>query len=199
MTTTLPHYTLRIYLGDTVDASTRDKYTSVARKRNKQMTAYHRDRSAMIDAGIDLFVPNNVNINNNTRSNKIDMGVVCSMSYHDSLGLIMPCGFYLYPRSSTGSKTPLRLSNSVGVIDAGYRGNIMACFDNIDPEERGEGGKGGLRLYYSVKANDRVVQICAANLIYPIAVEIVSAVESLEFDVECVNARGVGGFGSTGN
>ena len=43
-----------------------------------------------------------------------------------------PCGYYLYPRSSTGSKTPLRLSNSIGVIDSGYRGNLIACFDNID-------------------------------------------------------------------
>ena len=41
-------------------------------------------------------------------------------------------GYYLYSRSSTGSKTPLRLSNSVGIIDSGYRGNIKACFDNIN-------------------------------------------------------------------
>jgi len=190
----LPYYTLRIYLSDVISSSTRDKYMSLAKKRSKQIAAYNRDRSAMIDAGIDLFVPDNVTINNNTRSNKIDMGVVCSMTYHDSLGLNMPCGFYLYPRSSTGSKTPLRLSNSVGVIDAGYRGNIIACVDNIDPKPLDlDTGS------YNVKAGDRLVQICAANLIYPIAVEIVSAVESLDNDIKCVNARGIGGFGSTGS
>jgi dUTP pyrophosphatase len=186
---TMPYYTLRICLGENVNASTRDKYASDTRKRNKQLVSYHRDRTAMIDAGIDLYVPRNVVIHNNTRSNKIDMGIVCSMTYHDSLGLNIPCGFYLYPRSSTGSKTPLRLANSVGVIDAGYRGNIIACFDNIDPT--GDS--------YQAKANDRLVQICASNLIYPIAVEIVSAIESLDNDIKCVNARGSGGFGSTGN
>ena len=41
--------------------------------------------------------------------------------------------YYLYPRSSI-SKTPLRLCNSVGIIDAGYRGNIMAFVDNIDED-----------------------------------------------------------------
>ena len=35
------------------------------------------------------------------------------------------CSYYLYPRSSI-SKTPLRMSNSTGIIDAGYRGEIIA-------------------------------------------------------------------------
>jgi len=191
MTTPLPYYTLRIYLGNNISSSTRDKYLSLARKRNKQIASYQNDRPwcVMIDAGIDLFVPNSISISNNTISNKLDMGVACSMQYHDSRGLVMPCGFYLYPRSSTGSKTPLRLSNSVGVIDAGYRGNIIACFDNIDPSGN----------CYQVNAGDRLVQICASNLIYPISVEIVSALENLELDRNCINARGTGGFGSTGN
>ena len=30
-----------------------------------------------------------------------------------------------------GLRTPLRLANSVGIIDAGYRGNICAVVDNI--------------------------------------------------------------------
>ena len=33
--------------------------------------------------------------------------------------------YYLYPRSSL-SKTSFQLANSVGIIDAGYRGNLMA-------------------------------------------------------------------------
>ena len=37
--------------------------------------------------------------------------------------------YYLYPRSSVSTKTPLRLANSVGIIDSGYRGNIKAVFD----------------------------------------------------------------------
>ena len=46
-----------------------------------------------------------------------------------------PTAYYLYPRSSMGSKTPLRLSNSVGIIDAGYRGNIIGVVDNISDRE----------------------------------------------------------------
>ena len=41
----------------------------------------------------------------------------------------------MYPRSSI-IKTNLSLSNSVGVIDSGYRGNIVACFKYImQPED----------------------------------------------------------------
>ena len=42
--------------------------------------------------------------------------------------------YFLMPRSSI-SKTPLRLCNSVGLIDAGYRGEIMAAVDNIKQED----------------------------------------------------------------
>ena len=38
------------------------------------------------------------------------------------------------PRSSI-SKTPLRLANSIGLIDGGYRGEIMAPCDNIKNSE----------------------------------------------------------------
>ena len=88
---------------------------------------------------------------------------------------------YLYPRSSTGSKTPLRLSNSVGIIDAGYRGNITALFDNWSNED------------FTIKKADRVVQICAPNMTYPIYPIMVSSVEELG-----LTKRGSGGFGSTG-
>jgi len=186
----LPYYTLRIYLSEQICDSTHDKYMNLAKKRNKQMSLYHDECSTLIDAGIDLFVPKTVNIINNTISNKLDMGIVCSMTYHDSLGNNIPCGFYLYPRSSTGSKTPLRLSNSVGIIDAGYRGNIIACFDNIES---------GVDDCYQAKVNDRLVQICAPNLIYPISVEIVSSLAQLDSDIKGTNTRGTGGFGSTGN
>ena len=35
---------------------------------------------------------------------------------------------------SSISKTPLRMSNSIGLIDAGYRGNIMVALDSHDLE-----------------------------------------------------------------
>ena len=85
--------------------------------------------------------------------------------------------YYMYPRSSMGSRTPLRLSNSVGIIDAGYRGNLCAYVDNIKTQP------------YTINSGDRLFQICSPNL------------EAIQFSI--VNQlsdtqRGDGGFGSTG-
>lgn len=43
------------------------------------------------------------------------------------------CSYYLVPRSSI-SKTNFQLANSIGIIDAGYRGNIMSKIRNINME-----------------------------------------------------------------
>ena len=91
----------------------------------------------------------------------------------------MPVGYFLYPRSSTGTKTPLRLANSIGIIDAGYRGNYIAAFDNIRPQA------------FTVEKGQRLVQICPPNLTYPLRVELVN-------DLDMQTERGAGGFGSTG-
>ena len=50
------------------------------------------------------------------------------------------------------SRTPLRLSNSVGIIDAGYRGDICAIVDNIKTES------------FRIDRGTRLFQICAGNL-----------------------------------
>jgi dUTP pyrophosphatase len=86
----------------------------------------------------------------------------------------IPLGYYLYARSSI-AKTGLRLSNSVGIIDSGYRGNIMAYFDVIKND--------------NVEVYQRLVQICAPDL-GPFKVELVDSLDQTE--------RGEGGFGSTG-
>jgi dUTP pyrophosphatase len=88
-------------------------------------------------------------------------------------------GYFLYPRSSTGTKTPLRLANSIGIIDSGYRGNYIAAFDNVRIES------------FQIEQAQRLVQICSPNLTYPLRVELVE-----ELDMDTV--RGEGGFGSTG-
>ena len=83
--------------------------------------------------------------------------------------------YYLYPRSSI-SRTPLRMSNSVGIIDAGYRGSLMVSVDNISDEG------------YTIKSGDRLFQVCASTL-PPISFELSTTLSE--------TTRGEGGFGST--
>jgi dUTP pyrophosphatase len=87
----------------------------------------------------------------------------------------------MYPRSSL-SKTKLRLANSTGIIDAGYRGHLMGMFDLIGTDE-----------LYTIQQYDRLLQICAPGLL-PIIVQVVNSVEELGEQTK----RGDGGFGSTG-
>ena len=128
------------------------------------------------DSGLDLFCPETITINPG-ETVCIDLQIQC-----EAFGGLMGdnsnnVSYYMYPRSSMGSRTPLRLSNSVGIIDAGYRGNLCAYVDNI-------------KTYpYTVNRGDRLVQICAPNL-EPIHFSIVNQLSDSQ--------RGVGGFGSTG-
>ena len=92
-----------------------------------------------------------------------------------------PSGFYMYPRSSLGTKTKLRLANSVGIIDSGYRGDLMASLDNIHHEQP-----------HVAEQWDRLVQICAPDL-SPFVIQLVENSDELR-----ASTRGEGGFGSTG-
>ncbi|MBL6964583.1 MAG: dUTP diphosphatase, partial [Bacteroidetes bacterium] len=84
--------------------------------------------------------------------------------------------YLLMPRSSI-AKTPLRLSNSIGLIDGGYRGEIMAAVDNIKNED------------YTVEPGQRLFQLVAMDG-SPIHFELVDELSH--------TTRGSGGFGSTG-
>ena len=73
------------------------------------------------DAGLDLYViENQIFLPGETV--KIKLGISCQPDDGKS--------YYLIPRSSI-AKTPLRMANSIGLIDGGYRGEIMASCDNI--------------------------------------------------------------------
>ena len=138
------------------------------------------------DSGFDLAVPDNMTIQKHW-GNKIPLGIHASMwsennSSSDSVSITtVPQAYYLYPRSSI-SKTPMRLSNSVGIIDRGYRGEVMAVVDVIDHN----------KIPYDLNAHDRHFQICHPSL-NPFKVIIVNSKEELG-----TTNRGDGGFGSTG-
>ena len=87
--------------------------------------------------------------------------------------------YWLLPRSSL-SKTPLMQSNHIGLIDMGYRGEIMAPLRNLSDS------------MYTLEPQTRLFQLCHPNA-YPITVIMVDKVEELS-----TSERGEGGFGSTG-
>ena len=93
----------------------------------KQRVELHNNNvnSPYPDSGFDLGLPKDLTITKPT-SNKIPLDICCSMYTSKNI----PQPYYLYPRSSI-IKTPLRLSNSVGIIDTGYRGTITAVVDNL--------------------------------------------------------------------
>ena len=124
------------------------------------------------DSGLDLFCPETITINPG-ETVKINLQIKCEALSNDGQRNV---SYYLYPRSSI-IKTPLRLSNSVGIIDAGYRGDIIACVDNIKNES------------YTISQGDRLFQICAGDLT-SINFELVDKLSDTK--------RGDGGFGSTG-
>ena len=121
------------------------------------------------DAAADLYAMEDVTLHGNTKGNKIRTGV-CIQLPEGWLALIIP-------RSSIGAKSPLRLSNSVGLIDSGYRGELGVLYDNIS------------EVPYEIKAGDRIAQL----LVMPSYRFQAKVVESLED-----SDRGEGGFGSTG-
>ena len=136
-----------------------------------------------IDAGVDLFSPYTEFVCSSNNVNKLDFKIKCSAQIveKDANGLIHSynTGYYMHPRSSI-SKTPVRLANSTGIVDSGYRGNLIGMLDCLRPQ-------------YTVERFDRLIQICAPGLI-PIFVELVDRVEDLGADT----IRGERGIGSSG-
>ena len=96
--------------------------------------------------------------------------------YKVGLAFEIPLGYVglLFPRSSN-SKQDLILSNSVGVIDSGYRGEVMVKFKRVGTQEYNEG--------------ERIAQLVIMKLPH---------VDIEEVDELTSSDRGEGGFGSTG-
>ena len=205
---------LKIYI-DNDDDNLVELYNNAVKKHNEKLLNFKN--LDFIDAGFDLFAPNNKgellkergndlyfygpnNNQNQNPVNKLDFKVKTSakiIKLNPNPTNLIPktnyisynTGFYMYPRSSL-SKTQLRLANSVGIIDAGYRGNLMGMFDvvNIEQNEREN-----QNADYIGRAYERYVQICAPGLA-PIIVKIVKSSKELGE----ITQRGEGGFGSTG-
>jgi dUTP pyrophosphatase len=148
------------------------------------------------NSGFDLFVPEDAVFRTDFKTQFVDLKIKGELIYCDKnlQGIIeteegervevnggsYSSAYYLYPRSSL-SKTPLMLANSVGIIDAGYRGSIMAAVRKL-PSDSAE---------YTVEKHTRLFQICHSTLC-PVFVVLVPESELNQSE------RGSGGFGSTG-
>jgi len=119
------------------------------------------------DAGMDLV------------ATRIISNTTFDVSYGTDLAMEIPNGFVglVFPRSSV-RKYELALSNSVGVIDSGYRGELQATFKKTNGLDS---------LAY--KVGDRIAQIMIIPY-PPIEFDEVAELSDTE--------RGDGGFGSTG-
>jgi dUTP pyrophosphatase len=119
------------------------------------------------DAGMDLTITKEIE---NTSF---------SVSYGFGIAIEIPRGYVglIFPRSSVRNQD-LILSNCVGVIDSGYRGEIQATFKKTN----------GLDSF-KYKVGERGAQIII--LPYP-------QIKFVESEILSETVRGVGGFGSSG-
>lgn len=107
------------------------------------------------------------------------------ISYRTGLAFEIPEGYVglLFPRSSN-SKKQLLLTNSVGVVDSGYRGEIEFRFKVVG---NGVVPEGDLDTY---NVGDKIGQLVIMP--YP-------HIELIEENNLSDTERGTGGFGSSGN
>ena len=120
------------------------------------------------DAGLDLT------------ATSVESDSYGNIVYHTGLAFEIPCGYvgYIFPRSSL-SKYDLRLTNCVGVIDSGFRGEVLFKFEAKD--------KHSIEIYH---VGDRIGQMIIMP--YP-------QINLIESDELSDTDRNEGGFGSSGN
>jgi dUTP pyrophosphatase len=121
------------------------------------------------DAGLDLRAAIDATVKPGERV-MVPTGVAVAIP-DGHAGLVLP-------RSGLATARGLTLSNSPGLIDAGYRGEVICSVVNLDRDEAVE-----------IRAGDRIAQL--------VVIAIPSTVPTWADDLP-ESGRGEGGFGSTG-
>jgi dUTP pyrophosphatase len=121
------------------------------------------------DAGLDLRANVDVEVGPGERA-MLPTGLAVAIP-EGHAGLVLP-------RSGLASRHGLTLANAPGLIDAGYRGEIVCAVVNLDP-----------RAPVKIARGDRIAQLVVVAL---------PAVQPVAVDELPGSARGDGGFGSTG-
>ena len=98
--------------------------------------------------------------------------------FRTGIKMDIPEGFYIeiVPRSSVGVKKNLRLLNTVGILDEGWKGETLVFVENMGDEP------------VTVENNERLMQMIL-HKVSPVHINEVEQVGESE--------RGEGGFGST--
>jgi dUTPase len=122
------------------------------------------------DSGVDVFIPYNGTLLPKSYT-KIDYDAIFVITKNNKY-----YSYYLYARSHL-SLIPLIVINSVGVIDAGYRGKLSSIIYN--PND----------FNITFKQGDKYVQICANDLS---ELKVVN-----NCNIQNYGTRGIDGFGST--
>ena len=144
----------------------------------------------LTDAGMDVYLTEDVTIHPG-ETKLIPLGIKCAI----------PLGYELQvrPKSGRSLKSKLRIANTPGTIDAGYRDEICIIADNIDPVIRSAEIDENGRLYNVLWGNDitlekgeKIAQLVLSEVPKAVFYE-VENVSSIEND-----GRN-GGFGSTGD
>jgi dUTP pyrophosphatase len=122
------------------------------------------------DAGLDLRAAEGVTVKPGERA-MVPTGVAVAIP-DGHAGLVLP-------RSGLATKRGLTLANAPGLIDAGYRGEVICAVVNLDPQDAVE-----------IAAGDRIAQLVIVAL---------PSVAPTFVDELPPSSRGEGGFGSTGS
>lgn len=128
------------------------------------------------NCGINLLYTEDTIIPAKAIGFKIDFKISCEPSNENQ-------GYMIVPRSSTGAKTPIRLSNSIGIIDPDYRGHLMVCVDNLSDSP------------WSITTGTSNFQIISPHLSTNVVLEFIDTKNKKLTETD----RATGGFGSTGN
>ena len=147
----------------------------------RQAMREHVGNRRRTDSGVDLICPRHVfsNLPQKYLARELRTGVIAAALTSDG----RPAPYLLMARSST-SLTPLRMSNQIGLADAGYRGELIARVDYF-----------GKDLEYEIPFGRRLFQIVQHNWLPFENVVIVNSPEQLP---DAPDNRADGGFGSTG-
>ena len=121
------------------------------------------------DAGLDLVAAEGARLEPGARA-AVPTGIAVAIP-EGHAGLVLP-------RSGLARKVGVTVANAPGLIDAGYRGELIVLLVNLGPEP------------HDVNVGDRIAQL----VVTPVAVPELALVEELPPS----DGRGGGGFGSSG-